>query len=153
MQILCDFSGSISSPKNHAHYQKLSVIITYYKQLNYNLLISACQALKDIWLTNSYQQKLAWLRSKSQRKQQRSASFQLIRFGQILLHTLRRRKIASEANKKTVKWANIHFSSQLPFACTSSCVNDFSIVSIFHYLRCHLQRGYISSSSNEKNHQ
>jgi hypothetical protein len=36
---------------------------------------------------NSYQQKLAWLRSKSQRKQQRSGSFQLIRFGQIpLLH-------------------------------------------------------------------
>jgi hypothetical protein len=61
-------------------------------------LISACQASKDIWLMNSYQQKLAW--SKSQRKQQRSASFQLIRFGQIpLLHMLRRRKITSEAKK------------------------------------------------------
>jgi hypothetical protein len=49
---------------------------------------------------NSYQRKLAWLRSKSQRKQQRSGSFQLIRFGQIpLLHKVRRRKIASEAKK------------------------------------------------------
>jgi hypothetical protein len=48
MQILCNFSGPGSSPKNHANYPKLFVIITYYKQLNYNLLISACQASKDI---------------------------------------------------------------------------------------------------------
>jgi hypothetical protein len=55
-------------------------IITYYKQLNYNILISASQASKDICLTNSNHQKLARLRSKSQRKQQWSGSFHLIRF-------------------------------------------------------------------------
>jgi hypothetical protein len=41
MQILCDFSGPRSSPKKYVNYPKLSVKITYYKQLNYNLLISA----------------------------------------------------------------------------------------------------------------